>query len=290
MDALSPYVEPASRAQLVSKLRHLVRFSDLLLMIIGANGSGRSTLLTQLQGTDAQEERREVLLRFDETIDVTHLLTSLVEALDLDCPADAGNRARLSALHQYSQTLHAAGVPLVLLLDDADYLTNNALELLISFAMLEDSAPRVVLTGTPEFEQRVIANEFDQLLDGRLHVQLLEPFDIDEAEAFVEGLLPPGRVLSPKQIRKLVEETDAQPGLLYRAVQQQLQQLQEGAIEPRRERPRIAPAASASGGCGTDTGGHLCYFALALPALIGTGNGAGHDTSGAAAGHSGARH
>ena len=230
MDDLSPYVEPASRAQLVSKLRHLVRFSDLMLMLIGASGSGRSTVLNQLQGTDAQEERREVLLRFDETIDVTHLLTSLVEALDLDCPTGADNRARLSALHQYSQSLHAAGVPLVLLLDDADFLTNNALELLINFAMLEDSAPRVVLTGTPEFEQRVIANEFDQLLDGRLHVQLLEPFDSDEAEAFVQALLPPGSVLSAQQIRQLIDETDGQPGLLYRALQQLLQ---EGALTPR---------------------------------------------------------
>jgi septal ring-binding cell division protein DamX/type II secretory pathway predicted ATPase ExeA len=255
MDALSHYVEPASRTQLVSKLRHLVRFSDLMLMIIGVNGSGRSTVLTQLKAQDAQGDRREVLLRFDETVDVTRLLTSLSDALDLDCPADADNRVRLTALHQYSRTLHEAGVPLILLLDDADYLTNNALELLTNFAVLEDAAPRIVLTGTPEFEQRFLANELDQLLDGRLHVQLLEPFEEDEAEAFLQEFLPPGTELSPKQIRRLVDDSGGLPGLLHRAL---LAQIRDGAIKRRSARAFPLPRL------------HLAAIVLVLIAIFGT--------------------
>lgn len=256
MDALSPYVEPASRAQLVSKLRHLVRFSDLLLLITGEGGSGRSTVLAQLQAQQQEAgDPREIRLRFDATVDVTHLLKSLVEALDLDCPADADNRTRLTLLHRHSRTLHEAGVPLILLLDDADYLTNNALELLINFALLEDSAPRVVLTAGPEFEQRLIANELDQLLDGRLHVQRLEPFAADEAEAFVAGLLPVGTELSARQISKLVEQAGGQPGQLQRALQARLR---DGAVARPAARSLPLPRV------------HLIAVALVLLAIVGT--------------------
>lgn len=254
MDISSHYLEPDSRTQLVSRLQHLVRFSDLLLMVIGADGSGRSTVLKQLQATDNREERREALLHFDATVDVTRLLTSLVEALELDCPADANNRTRLNALHQYSRALHEAGVPLVLLLDDADYLTNNALELLTNFALLEDAAPRVVLTGTEEFEQRFRANGLDQLVDGRLHVEPLGPFEPEEALAFLQELLPPDSRLSARQMQQLIEASNGLPGLMYRALQ----------VLPDEGTPRR------SGSAFPLPPAHLAIVGLILLAILGT--------------------
>ncbi|WP_432697327.1 AAA family ATPase [Marinobacterium sp. YM272] len=222
MDTDTRYFEPASRVQLASKLRHLLRFSDLMMLIVGEDGSGRSTVLNQLEVSSQEGEIRQGVLQCDATVDVTRLLQLLVDALDIDCPADADNRQRLKELHLLSRTLHESGIPLVLLIDDADYLTNNALELLTNFALLEDAAPRVVLTGTPEFEQRFLANELDQLLDGRLHVQLLGSFEEDEAEEFIESLLPKGAVLLPRRMKVLIEQSDAYPGRLYALVQSEL--------------------------------------------------------------------
>ncbi|TCK04758.1 AAA family ATPase [Marinobacterium mangrovicola] len=219
MDTDMRYFEPVSRVQLASKLRHLLRFSDLMMLIIGEDGSGRSTVLKQLEVQNGDSPAREGIIQCDSSVDVTRLLKLLTEAFAIDCPADADNRQRLKELHQLSRSLHEAGIPLVLLIDDADYLTNNALELLTNFALLEDAAPRVVLTGTPEFEQRFLANELDQLLDGRLHVQVLGAFDEDEAQEFVESLLPTGGMLPKRRLRDLIEESDAYPGRLYRLVQ-----------------------------------------------------------------------
>lgn len=232
MDTDMRYFEPASRLQLASKLRHLLRFSDLMLLIIGEDGSGRSTVLKQLEmqsseglaseGLASEGPVREGIVQCDATVDVTRLLTLLTDAFSIDCPADADNRQRLKELHQFSRSLHQAGVPLVLMIDDADYLTNNALELLSNFALLEDAAPRIVLTGTPEFEQRFLANELDQLLDGRLHVQMLGAFDEEEAQEFVESLLPSGGTLPKKRLRTLIDQSGAFPGRLYRLVQSDL--------------------------------------------------------------------
>ncbi|SEG81777.1 AAA family ATPase [Marinobacterium lutimaris] len=219
MDTDMRYFEPASRVQLASKLRHLLRFSDLMMLIIGEDGSGRSTVLKQLETQGGDTPVREGVIQCDSAVDVTRLLKLLTDAYGIDCPEDVDNRQRLKQLHLLGRSLHEAGVPLVLLIDDADYLTNNALELLTNFALLEDAAPRVVLTGSPEFEQRFLANELDQLLDGRLHVQLLGAFDDEEAQEFVESLLPSGGSLPKRRLQALIEQSEAYPGRLYRLVQ-----------------------------------------------------------------------
>lgn len=224
MDPLARYFEPVSRVQLASKMRHLLRFSDLMLLIIGVDGSGKSTLLQQLEFDERADDVRRASISCDDTVDVTRLLSSLVSALQIDCPAEADNRARLRALHGLSRDLHAAGVPLLLIIDDADYLTNNALELLTNFALLDEAAPRVVLTGTPEFEQRFIGNGLDQQLDGRLHVQLLSAFEPEESREYIESLLPPGTELSARKMRRLIEESQGLPGRLAAGVRRQIQQ------------------------------------------------------------------
>ncbi|MBS97874.1 MAG: hypothetical protein CMI01_04275 [Oceanospirillaceae bacterium] len=231
MDAMQHYFEPASRTQLASKLCHLLRFSDLLLLLVGNDGSGRTTVLNAVAEADHEERgRRRAWLKLDATADVTGLLRMLVDQLGVDCPADADNRTRLSAVHELSRTLHESGIALQLLVDDADFLTNNALELLVSFSRLEEAAPRVVLTGSPEFEQRFLANEFDQMLDGRLHVQHLEPFEPDEAEAFIDDQLPAGTHITKRQRRRLLDGADGYPGRLHRGL---IALTREGGIKRR---------------------------------------------------------
>lgn len=227
MDPLVRYFEPVSRLQLASKLRHLVRFSDLTLLIVGESGSGKSTLLRQLEVDERQSDIRQASIHCDETVDVTRLLSMLVAELGVDCGEKPDNRARLKALHVFSRTLHDSGTPLVLLFDDADYLTNNALELLINFALLEQGAPRVVLSGLPEFEQRFIDNGFDQLFDGRLHIQPLGEFEPEESAEYIETLLPPGTQLSARKIRRIIDESQGLPGRIYTGV---LKQTRQGGV------------------------------------------------------------
>ncbi len=210
---LSDYFEPASRLQVSAKLRHLLRFSDFMLLITGERGSGKTTLLQQIM-PQSDDDLRWASLSFDGTVDVTRLLVALCDAFEVDCGTEPDNRARLRALHGFAKSLRDVDVPLLLFIDDADYLTNNALELLINFTLAEDIAPRVVMTGSGEFEQRLHGHALESVLDGRLHVQLLEPFEPDEAEEFLELLLPPGVVVDARKRRALIDEADGFPGRL----------------------------------------------------------------------------
>lgn len=224
---MAEYFEPASRMQLAAKLRHLLRFSDYLLLLVGERGTGRSTLLEQLN-PDTDADTRSALIRFDETADVTRLLVTLIEALGIESAPD--NRSRLRALHGYARSLRELDIPLLLLIDDADYLTNNALELLANFAVIDD-APRIVLTGTTEFEQRFHGTSLEQLLDGQLHVQLLQPFESEEAQEFIDTLLPSGTAIPARQVRQLIDRAEGLPGALQAGVQTWLR---EGAASSRK--------------------------------------------------------
>ncbi|GAA0696807.1 hypothetical protein GCM10009104_26130 [Marinobacterium maritimum] len=217
MSVPSYYHEPGSRLQLSEKLQHLVRFSDFLILIAGVEGCGKTTLLNKLEQDGQASAGRSALVGFEATADVTGLLQALTHALQME-PAD-GNQARLSQLHALAKQLAEDDLPLVLLIDDADYLTNNALELLINFATLEGAAaPRILLAGTPAFEQRFRELELDQRLEGHLHVEHLEPFTAEESAEFIESLLPDGVVLKERQLRLLVEQSAGRPARLRQAV------------------------------------------------------------------------
>lgn len=217
MSVPSYYHEPGSRLQMSEKLQHLIRFSDFLILITGVEGCGKTTLLHKLEQDGQASIGRSALVGFEATADVTGLLQALTFALQMD-PAD-NNQARLTQLHGLTKQLAEDDLSLVLLIDDADYLTNNALELLINFATLEGAAaPRILLAGTPAFEQRFRDLELDQRLEGHLHVERLEPFSAEESAEFIESLLPEGVQLKERQLRLLVEQSAGRPARLRNAV------------------------------------------------------------------------
>ncbi len=211
-DALE-YFEPESRLQQREKLKHLVRFSDFVLIISGEAGSGKTALLQQLAPDPHQGSEVVAHLELDDSTDVTGVLTRLVSELDLQVQDD--NRLRLSGLHMKARQLADDAVPLLILIDDADYLTNNALELLINFVTAEQgAAPRLLMTGSPEFVKRFDEMGLAQSLDSHLHIERLDAFTPAESAEYLESLFPQELELGTRQLRAMVEKAEGRPGRL----------------------------------------------------------------------------
>src|SRR5210317_489404 len=191
------HFDPESRQLQTARLEHLLSFSDYLLLLVAEPGLGRSHLLSHLRPEQSPVQPHWVLLAPDATFDVSHLLQSLVAQLGLSC--EPNNRSRLTALHNYAQALEQVEQQLVICVDDADYLTDNALELLINFSKVDSAAPRVLLSGLPEFEQRFYEREFNRLVEGALHIEHLLPYTAEEARAFIDAHLLDGRVLKDSE-------------------------------------------------------------------------------------------
>ena len=217
------HFEPESRQLQTARLEHLLSFSDLVVLLIAEQGLGRSHLLSRLAPDQSPMQPTWVQLSLDTAFDVTQLLESLIAQLGQSC--EPNNRARLTALHAYSRSLQESDLQLVICIDDADFLSDNALELLINFSRVENAAPRIVLAGLPEFEQRFFNREFNRLVEGSLHIEHLQPYTSEEARAFVDAHLLDGRVLKDSEYRRLLAESHGRPDQLKNALAKRLDSL-----------------------------------------------------------------
>jgi len=210
------HFEPESRQLQSARLEHLLSFSDLVVLLIGEQGLGKSHLLNQLKPQQQPMQPSWVHLTPDTAFDVTHLLQALIAHLGISC--EPNNRARLTVLHAYARELAEQDERLHICVDDADYLSDNALELLINFSKVDNAAPRVLLAGLPEFEQRFFEREFNRLVEGSLHVEHLQSYSAEESRAFVDAHLLDGRQLKDAQYRRLLLESHGRPDLLKAAL------------------------------------------------------------------------
>ena len=210
------HFEPESRQLQRARLEHLLSFSDLVMLLIAEQGLGKSHLLTQLKPEQNPMQPSWVHLSLETAFDVTHLLQALVAQLGISC--EPNNRARLTGLHAYARELEQLDQRLHICIDDADYLSDNALELLLNFSKIDSAAPRVLLVGLSEFENRFFEREFNRLVEGSLHVEHLQPYTSEEARAFVDAHLLDGRQLKDAEYRRLLLESQGRPDLLKLAL------------------------------------------------------------------------
>ena len=216
------HFEPESRQLQRARLEHLLSFSDLVMLVVAEQGLGKSHLLAQLKPEQNPIQPNWAQLSLETAFDVTHLLQALVAQLGVSC--EPNNRARLTALHAYARELEQLDQRLHICIDDADYLSDNALELLLNFSKIDNAAPRVLLAGLPEFEGRFFEREFNRLVEGSLHVEHLQPYSAEEARAFVDAHLLDGRQLKDAEYRRLLLESQGRPDLLKAALAKLLDQ------------------------------------------------------------------
>ncbi|EXJ10336.1 SPOR domain-containing protein [Nitrincola nitratireducens] len=224
------YVETRSRLQLAEKLHHMVRFSDFITLLLGEEGSGRSTLMTQVENLASERTQRLVRIDLDSKTDVTGLLISLVDAFGLDDPDLNDNRQRLVAVHKHVRALFEVDLSCQILIDNADFLSDNALELLVGLLQTGESAPHVLMTGLADFEERLQDIGFYDRLEGRIHLQLLLPLDEEESEAFIASLLPNDAELNAKHLKKVIERSRGNLSALTMGV---VQLLKSGELSSR---------------------------------------------------------
>lgn len=234
-DSRVEYYEPPSRLQLLDKLHHLVRFSDFLLVVQGASGSGKTSLLRQLKLQSV--EGRLCYLSLQQGAGTAILLRQLGEGCGLDI-ADCTTQAQLlERIHVEARQAQEAGLQWLVLVDDADLLDDDALELLVNLQNAGLTSIRTVLAGR-SISQRLMAMGLSQELEGRLHQEFLQPFDIAEAGDFIRLRYPALEVLDSRKLQQLVGDSDRMPGSLDRLASQALR-LKSPAPVVRRDRSTL---------------------------------------------------
>ena len=159
--------------------------------LTGEVGTGKTTLSRLLMGQ--LPERTRVALVLNPKLSPVELLESIAEELRLDIEGARGSaKALVDRLNQYLLDAYAQGLRVVLMVDEAQQLSVEALEQIRLLTNLETPTQKllqVILLGQPELRTLLERPELRQLaqrVTARYH---LTPLDADETEAYLRHRL-----------------------------------------------------------------------------------------------------
>ncbi len=172
-------------------LAHLlygVTDSGGFIQLTGEVGTGKTTLVRTLLGQLPTEV--DVALILNPQVTVLEFLQAICRELDVALSEDRNSpMALVDSLNRYLLDAHARGRRIILLVDEAQNLSEEVLEQLRLLTNLETAKQKllqIILIGQPELREILARNNLRQLaqrVTGRYH---LEPLSRDEAAKYIE--------------------------------------------------------------------------------------------------------
>ncbi|WP_336332761.1 SPOR domain-containing protein [Pseudomonas putida] len=198
---------PAQRKPVLGQLHHLARYSQLMLVVSGPLGSGKTLLRQALVASTNKQAVLSVVVSARGASDAASVLGQVAQSLDV---AQAEVQAILSKVVQLALT----GQEVYLLVDDAEQLDESALQALLELAAgVPEGRPHVFLFGEPSLIAGL--DEFN-VEEERFHIIELAPYSEEETREYLEQRLEgAGRgieVFTREQIVDIHENSDGWPG------------------------------------------------------------------------------
>jgi len=147
----------------LAQLEYGIRERSGFLVLTGEVGTGKTTLLRSL--LERLDSSTETALVFHTLLGFDEILAYALEDFGVVCPG-ATNAERLMALNRFLTERRRAGLDTVLVIDEAQNLSKDALEgirLLSNFETATEKLLQIVLIGQPELERTLAAPELRQL-------------------------------------------------------------------------------------------------------------------------------
>jgi len=209
--ALSPdpdYLYPSRvHREALDYLRYGLESHAGFVVITGEIGSGKTTLLqTLLRGVDSQTTVGRIV---NTMLEPRELLETIMIDFGLD-PTGKSKPLLLRDLAQYLVDQRLAGRMVLLVIDEAQNLTLDALEELRMLSNLETEKSKllqVVLVGQPNLREKLGAVELEQLRQRITISYHLQPLDPDETANYVNHRLRRAAIGTPLEFPR--DATDA---------------------------------------------------------------------------------
>ena len=200
---------PAQRKPVLGQLHHLARYSQLMLVVTGPQGSGKTLLRQALVASTNKQAVQSVVVSARGAGDAASVLGQIAQSLGV-------TQAEVPQLLSHVVQLALTGQEVYLLVDDAEQLDESALQALLELAAgVPEGRPHVFLFGEPS----LIAG-LDELNaeEERIHVIELAPYSEEETREYLEQRLEgAGRdieVFTREQVAEIHENSDGWPGAI----------------------------------------------------------------------------
>lgn len=198
---------PAQRKPVLGQLHHLARYSQLMLVVSGPHGSGKTLLRQALVASTNKQAVQSMVVSARNSAEAGGLLRQIAQGLNI---AQADVRSILAQVAQLTLT----GQEVYLLVDDAEELDDASLDNLLALAEGNvEARTHVFLFGEDSLLARL-----DALAEGeeRFHVIELQPYSPEETREYLsqrlEGAGRGVELLSDAQVEDIHLQSGGWPG------------------------------------------------------------------------------
>ncbi|MFV3308627.1 AAA family ATPase [Pseudomonas sp. NY15181] len=200
---------PAQRKPVLGQLHHLARYSHLLLAVTGPLGSGKTLLRQALVASTNKDAVSSVVISGRSVTDEATLLRQLAQGLGI-------TQTSLEPILAKVAQLAITGQDVYLLVDDAEQLRDDALEVLLLLAAGNTEARlHVFLFGEPALLSRLeVLSEGEE----RFHAIELQPYSEEETREYLaqrlEGAGQGIELISADLLADIHEQSGGWPGTI----------------------------------------------------------------------------
>ncbi len=265
------FMDAIAEAQLDDIKQALISGDDLLL-ILGPDDSGKSTLLTQL-GANSGQRIQCFSVRGSDRFSTSNLFAGMLEAFKRQPPNDL--KLMLDELIPCLQGMADQNTLGAVVLDDADQIPEGELTKLLSGMLYLNSSDetllRVTLAAPTEFEER-IPELLPEGADLPYSSLAIDAFDKSRSAAYLDFRLQQAGLdgdfpFTDQEIATINEEAGGRPGLLHAVAAQHLNSHDENYV------PELPPELNetkkkAGGGFLGNIGGTKLLVGAAALAMI----------------------
>lgn len=213
-----PFSPPSlsdSQLKQLELLQHLSLYSELLILVCADKGMGK-TFIAKALSASREVPDQSLMLEADFSLSYLDILHNLAQFLDLAELADDVEGIEQQVLTRCLQISEEEQGSFLLIVDQAEQLSDGVLEDLNQLALLAPSALHIVLLGPLGFENKLLTLAEPQ---APFHIMEVEALLDDEAEVLLLEQFP-DKEWSAEQVDYVVQQSVGNPGkILYLAQQ-----------------------------------------------------------------------
>lgn len=227
---------PAAHIQLLEQIEHLSRYSHFIQIITGVTGIGKTTLLQQFYPSADDNSVHACCIQALPEMNTAALLAELSQQLNLNIDQANSTGGFLQAVIEHTELLKQLGRQLLIVIDDAENLSLEALELLfnqLSTLADDELRPHIVLFAAPQIKRTTEAPSLSNVVETSCHFIEIPTFDKDALNSLLQQCFSAAAArLDESQKQRIYSESLGLPGRVARVLDAVISDRQESKVQP----------------------------------------------------------
>ncbi|MFV2059451.1 MAG: SPOR domain-containing protein [Gammaproteobacteria bacterium] len=207
----------ADRSQRLNMLHHLTQYSDLLLIVTGEEGVGKTSLLHRFE-IMADDDWQICNINANALMDSDQLIRNIISGFGFNTQYASSNNIKHLFIEDLSELKHSGIIP-ILVIDDAHELPIETLESIFQLADTELNGQRllrVILFSDPTIDVTLKSSKISHLQERVTHSMELTPFSEEQTEQYIYHRLTVAGLkgdnpIDQKILRRIYRGSDGYP-------------------------------------------------------------------------------